>query len=204
MSEGDQSDNRAAQRMPSAALKLCLETGPLVIFFFANWKFGIFAATAALMVSVLAALVASWSMTGRLPVMPMATAAAVLVFGSLTLIFQDQTFIKMKPTIVDGLFGAALLGALAFGKPLLPVVLDSVFSLTEEGWRILTRRWGFFFFFLAALNEIVWRTQTTSFWVAFKAFGIIPLTLLFALLQTPLILRHEAPKDEATPPPDHF
>jgi intracellular septation protein len=184
--------------------KLLLEMGPLVLFFLANWRLGIFPATAVLMVSVVAALAVSWFVTRRLPVMPVVTAVAVLTFGSLTLFLHDQTFIKMKPTIVNSLFGAALLGALAFNKPLLPVVLDSVLRLTEEGWRKLTFRWGLFFFFLAALNEVVWRTQSTQFWVSFKVFGTMPITLLFAVSQTPLILRHEVKDSSAESDADHF
>ena len=185
-------------------LKSALELGPLVLFFLANWRLGIFPATAILMAGVVVSLGVSWFVTRRLPIMPVVTAVAVLVFGSLTLAFHDQTFIKMKPTIVNALFGSALLGALWFGKPLLPVVLDSVLRLTEAGWRKLTFRWGLFFFFLAILNEVVWRTQSTSFWVGFKVFGTMPITLIFALAQTPLILRYEVKpgaKDEAS---DHF
>ena len=172
-------------------LKFALEMGPLVLFFFTNWKFGIFPATGVLMAGVVAALAASWFLTRHLPVMPVVTAVAVLVFGALTFFFNDDLFIKLKPTIVNSLFGAILLGALAFGKPLLPVVLDSVLQLTDRGWRVLTFRWGLFFFVLAAINEIVWRTQTTDFWVTFKVFGIMPLTVVFALAQVPLILKHE-------------
>ena len=142
--------------------------GPLVAFFFTNWKFGIFPATGVLMVFVVAALLVSWVLTRLLPVMPVVTAVAVVFFGALTFLFQSDTFIKMKPTFVNIIFGAALLGALAFGKLLLPIVLDSVMRLTEDGWRKLTVRWGLFFFFMAVVNEVVWRTQTTDFWVSFK------------------------------------
>jgi intracellular septation protein len=172
-------------------LKLILEMGPLVLFFITNWKFGIFPATGVLMVGVVAALIASWVLTRHLPIMPVVTAVAVVFFGGLTFLFHDELFIKLKPTIVNTIFGTILLGALAFGKPLLPVLLDSVLQLTEEGWRKLTIRWGVFFFVLAVINEVVWRTQTTDFWVSFKAFGIMPLTIVFALAQVPLILKHE-------------
>ena len=180
-------------------LKLALEMGPLIVFFFANYKYGIRIATGALMAGVLVALVLSYTLRGRVPVMPLVTAAAVLVFGGLTFYFNDDLFIKLKPTIVNSLFGAVLLGALWLGKPLLPVVLDSVLQLTDRGWRILTLRWGVFFFILAAINEIVWRTQTTDFWVTFKVFGIMPLTVIFALAQVPLILKHEIkPPEDAS------
>ena len=187
-----------ARRKVNPGLKFALEMGPLVLFFLANWKYGIFPATGVLMAGVVVALAASWALTKHLPVMPVVTAIAVLVFGGLTFFFDNELFIKVKPTIVNSLFGAILLGALAFGKPLLPLVLDSVLQLTDKGWRALTLRWGVFFFVLAAINEIVWRTQTTDFWVSFKVFGIMPLTLIFALAQVPLILKHEIKDEDAT------
>jgi intracellular septation protein len=171
-------------------VKLALDLGPLVLFFFANSRYGIFAATAAFMVAVLAALVVSYAMTRRLPIMPVVTAIIVVVFGGLTLILHDATFIKVKPTIIYGLFGAVLMGGLAFNKPLLGVVFDSLFHLSDEGWRKLTLRWAIFFFALAVLNEIVWRTASTDAWVAFKVFGVVPLTILFGALQVPLLRRY--------------
>ena len=137
------------------------------------------------------ALALHFVLVRRLPVMPLVSGAVVLVFGGLTLALQDETFIKLKPTIVNTLFGAVLLGGLYFRKPLLAIVLDSMFALTDEGWRKLTFRWAIFFFVLAILNEVVWRTQTTDLWVKFKVFGIMPLTVAFALAQTPLLMRHE-------------
>ena len=184
--------------------KLVLEMGPLVLFFLVNAKFGIFPATGVLMAAVLIALAVSWFTLGKLPIMPVVTAVAVTVFGALTFWFDSDMFIKLKPTIVNSIFGAVLLGALAMGKPLLPVVLDSMLHLTEEGWRKLTFRWGVFFFVLAALNEIVWRTQTTDFWVSFKVFGVMPLTMLFAISQAPLIMRHELRGEAAANEPEHF
>jgi intracellular septation protein len=185
-------------------MKLALEMGPLVLFFLVNAKFGIFPATGVLMAAVLIALAVSWFTLGKLPIMPVVTAVAVTVFGALTFWFDSDMFIKLKPTIVNSIFGAVLLGALAMGKPLLPVVLDSMLHLTEEGWRKLTFRWGVFFFVLAALNEIVWRTQTTDFWVSFKVFGVMPLTMLFAISQAPLIMRHELRGEAAANEPEHF
>jgi intracellular septation protein len=171
-------------------LKILLDLGPLVLFFFANSRYGIFAATATFMVAVLAALAVSYAMTRHLPIMPVVTAIVVVVFGGLTLILHDATFIKVKPTIIYALFGAVLLGGLFFNKPLLGVVFDSLFQLTEEGWRKLTWRWAIYFFVLAVLNEIVWRNFSTNVWVDFKVFGVTPLTFVFAALQTPLLKRY--------------
>jgi intracellular septation protein len=179
-------------------LKLALDIGPLILFFAANARFGIYAATAAFMVAVVVALGVSYALTRHLPVMPMVTAFVVLVFGGLTLVLHDELFIKLKPTIIYVLFGSVLLGGLAFHKPLLGMVFDSVFNLTEEGWRKLTVRWALFFLVLAVLNEIVWRTQTTDFWVSFKLFGVVPLTLLFGALQIRLLTKYEAKEEAAS------
>jgi intracellular septation protein len=171
-------------------LKLVLDLGPLLLFFFANGRFGIFAATATFMVAVIAALIVSYVITRHLPIMPVVTAVIVLVFGGLTLVLHDETFIKVKPTIIYALFGGLLFGGLCFNKPLLGVVFDSLFQLTDEGWHKLTLRWMFFFFALAVLNEIVWRNTSTDVWVDFKVFGVMPLTFLFAALQYPLTKRY--------------
>ena len=178
-------------------LKLALDLGPLLLFFFANSRYGIFTATATFMVAVLAALLVSYVMTRQLPIMPVVTAIIVLVFGTLTLVLHDDTFIKVKPTIIYALFGGVLLGGLYFDKPLLGVVFDSLFHLTAEGWRKLTWRWAFFFLVLAVLNEIVWRNASTNAWVDFKVFGVTPLTLVFAALQVPLLKKYAAEPEPA-------
>ena len=189
----------------SPVLKLVLELGPLVVFFFANsrgeWlasqfpvlaELGgpIFIATGLFMIATAIALAASWMLTRTLPIMPLVSGVVVFVFGGLTLWLQDDVFIKMKPTIINTLFGGVLLGGLWFGKSLLGYVFDSAFSLDAEGWRKLTLRWGLFFLFLAIVNEIVWRSFSTDAWVAFKVWGIMPITLLFTFSQMPLIMRH--------------
>jgi intracellular septation protein len=181
-------------------LKLVLDLGPLLVFFAANSRFGIFAATGAFMAAILIALAIAYALTRHLPIMPLVTAVVVVVFGTLTLVLHDELFIKVKPTIIYVLFGGVLLIGLAFGKSLLGLVFDSVFHLTEEGWRKLTLRWALFFLALAVLNEIVWRTQTTDIWVSFKVFGVVPLTFLFAALQYPLLTKHAAPEAAPTEP----
>jgi intracellular septation protein len=208
-------DMNAKKPQLNPLLKLVLDLGPLVLFFLANSRpalflplvapilpvdvasgerVGIFVATAVFMAAVVIALAISYALTRHLPIMPLVTAVVVLVFGSLTLVLHDELFIKLKPTIIYLLFGGVLLGGLALGKPVLGVVFDSVFHLTEEGWRRLTLRWALFFFALAILNEIVWRTQSTDFWVNFKVFGVVPLTFLFAAMQYPLLTKYEAPE----------
>jgi intracellular septation protein len=200
-------------------LKLALDIGPLVLFFVANSRpalfapllapflpaaelagerAGIFVATGVFMIAVLAALVVSYVLTRHLPVMPIVTAIVVVVFGTLTLVLQNDMFIKLKPTIIYVLFGGILLGGLVLRKPLLSALFDTVFNLTDEGWRKLTLRWALFFLVLAVLNEIVWRTQTTDFWVSFKLFGVIPLTMLFGALQIPLLQKYDADKKTAS------
>jgi intracellular septation protein len=176
-------------------VKLVLELGPLALFFGVYSKLGIFAATGVLMAGVMVTLGASYAMLRRIPIMPLVTAAIVLIFGSLTLFFHDETLIKIKPTALYLLFAAALFTGLALNKPILKILFDGALHVTEEGWRRLSWRWAFFLIALAVLNEIVWRTQTTDLWVKFKTFGFLPLTLLFALAQAPLIMRYETKED---------
>lgn len=171
-------------------LKLVLDIGPLVLFFAINAKVGIYAATAVFMVTVVAAFIVDYVLTKRIAIMPLVTAVVVLIFGGLTIVLHDVTFIKVKPTIIYVLFGGALLVGLAMGKPLLGIVFDSVFDLTEEGWRKLTWRWALFFLALAVLNEIVWRNFSTDVWVSFKLFGVVPLTFLFGAAQLPLLTKY--------------
>ena len=180
----------AEKQQLNPILKLVLDIGPLVLFFAANARFGIFVATAAFMVAVLAALAVSFALTRHLAVMPLVTAVIVLIFGGLTLILHNDLFIKLKPTIIYALFGGTLLAGLLLGKPFLSILFDQMFHLTDEGWRKLTWRWVWFFFALAVLNEIVWRNFSTDIWVDFKVFGVMPLTFLFGALQYPLIVKY--------------
>ena len=176
-------------------LKLAVEVGPLVVFFIVNARAGIFWGTGVFMVATIISLIASRFMFGRIPVMPLISGACVVVFGGLTLWLQDDHFIKIKPTIVNALFAAALFGGLFAGHSLLKVVFGEVFRLNEDGWRKLTLRWACFFTFLAVLNEVVWRTVSTDTWVSFKVFAIMPLTMVFALSQIGLLKAHEIPAD---------
>ncbi|MCF2521205.1 septation protein A [Bradyrhizobium sp. G127] len=175
---------------PHPLFKLATELGPLVIFFAANAKFGLFVATGAFMVAIVAAIAASYIVTRHVPLMAIVTAVIVLVFGGLTLIFHDETFIKLKPTIIYALFALTLGIGLLLGRSFIAIMFDQMFNLTPAGWRLLTIRWAIFFAGMAVLNEIIWRTQSTDFWVSFKAFGVIPITAVFAMLQTSLIKRH--------------
>src|SRR5258705_7425434 len=175
---------------PHPLFKLATELGPLIVFFVANAKYHLFVATGAFMVAVVVAMVASYVVTRHVPMMAIVTAAVVIVFGTLTLVLHDETFIKMKPTIVYTLFAATLRGGLLFGPPFIAIMFDQMFNLTPHGWRILTMRWALWFFAMAILNEIIWRTQSTDVWVAFKAFGVIPLTMGFAITRMPLVKRY--------------
>ncbi len=170
--------------------RILVEAGPLGIFFIVNGIYGIFEATAAFMVAVIASLICSWLWERRIPPMPLVSGLVVLVFGGLTLYLQDETFIKVKPTIVNAMFGVIILGGYALGRSVLKPLFGHAFQLTDEGWTRLSGRWGVFFLFLAALNELVWRSVDTDTWVSFKVFGILPLTLIFALSQAPLLNRY--------------
>ncbi|RUT30041.1 septation protein A [Arsenicitalea aurantiaca] len=176
--------------------KLGLELGPLVVFFIANARADIFVATAWFMGAMVVSLLGSWLLLKRIAVMPLVTGVVVLVFGGLTLWLQDDTFIKMKPTIVNTMFGAVLLGGLLFGQSLLKYVFGDVYKLKPEGWTALTLRWGLFFFVLAILNEVVWRGFSTDFWVAFKVWAIMPLTIVFSMFQLPLLTRYAPDAEE--------
>lgn len=195
MSEQDERQDGATNRKP--LIKLLIELGPLLAFFITYARAGIFWATGVLMAATVVALIASWRVFGRLLPMPMVTAVLVVIFGGLTFWLDDPHFIQMKPTIINLLFAGALFVGLATGRPLLKMLLGEAFNLTEEGWRKLTVRWAVFFLALAALNEVVWRNFSESTWVSFKVFGILPLTLIFAVFQVGLIKRHEAAKGRA-------
>jgi intracellular septation protein len=211
--ESDTTPTAADRHHPM--LKLALELGPLLVFFFANlrgeWLAAtfpwlsvlggpLFIASGLFMLATVVSLVVSKIVLGHLPLMPFISGIVVLVFGGLGIWLQDELFFKMKPTIINTLFGVVLLGGLLFGKSLLGYVFNAAFQLDDAGWRKLTIRWGIFFLFLAVLNEIVWRGANAyylpdakaadNFWVAFKVWGTMPITLIFTMAQMPLIMRH--------------
>lgn len=192
--------------------RIAIEIGPLAAFFLLNARGDdliealqgtetlvmlqangidkpIFMATAGFMVMTLVSLAVSYAVERKLPIMPLVSGVFVFGFGTLTLLLQDEDFIKLKPTITNMLFAAILFGGLAFGRPLLRPLFGSVLELSHRGWRTLTLRWASFFVVLAVLNEIVWRSFSTDTWVDFKVFGIMPLTLIFAMSQVPLLKR---------------
>ncbi len=181
-------------------IKMALELGPLVVFFIVNARADIFAATAWFMGAMVISLLLAWIILRKIAVMPLVTGVVVLVFGGLTLWLNDDTFIKLKPTITNGLFAAVLLGGLAFGHSLLKYVFGDVYKLRPEGWSKLTLNWGLFFVALALINEVLWRNVSTDIWVAFKVWGIMPLTVIFSLTQVGLLTKY-APTAEPEPTP---
>jgi intracellular septation protein len=178
--------------MNPQARRLLLDLGPLFLFFLSFEFGGIFVATGIFMVAVLAALALGWHLEKRLSPIPLITAVLVMIFGGLTLYLRNDVFIKMKPTVLYTIFGATLLGGLSFNRLFIKYVFKEAFDLTEKGWRGLTWRWGVFFLILAVLNEAVWRNTSTATWVSFKVWGIMSLIFLFALAQTPFLLKHHA------------
>jgi len=177
-------------------LRPAVDYGPIIVFFASYYIGGLFAATAAIMAATGVALVISFVIERRIPLMPLITAIIVGVFGGLTLWLKDDTFIKMKPTIIQSIFSLILFGGLAFGKLFIKSLMGTALKMEDEGWRKLTSRFGVFFAIMAVLNEIVWRTQSTDFWVNFKVFGIMGLTMVFVMAQAPLFGRYNIDEEE--------
>ena len=202
----------------SPLFRMALDYGPLAVFFVANLLAGkiglpdmidslaqvIIASTAFMIASVVAIIVSKWK-TGHISPMLWLSAGLVVVFGALTLYFRDDTFIKMKPTIVYAMFSAILTFGLMTGRPLLQQLLETAYpGLSAAGWRKLTLNWAIFFAFMAVLNEVVWRHSSWNFWVGFKLWGAVPLTLIFAAANIPMLLRNglQLEKDAPLPPAD--
>ncbi len=183
-------------RQPSPTwLKPATEYGPIIVFFAAYYTGDLFTATMAIMIATAISLVVSYVFERKIPMMPLFTAVIVGIFGGLTLWLKDETFIKMKPTIIQCLFGLILLGGLAMEKLFLKSVMGKTWQMPAQAWRTLTQRFAAFFFTMAAVNELVWRTQSTDFWVNFKVFGIMGLTFVFVLSQMSFVQANaEQPK----------
>lgn len=182
-------------------IKMALELGPLVVFFIANARADIFVATACFMAAMAVSLLLTWLILKKIAIMPLVTGVVVLVFGGLTLWLQDDTFIKIKPTITNSLFAAVLLGGLLFRQSLLKYVFGDVYKLRPEGWSKLTLNWGLFFVVLAIINEVLWRNFSTDFWVAFKVWGVMPLTVLFSISQLSLLNKYAPAAEPKHVPP---
>jgi len=171
--------------------KLLIDIGPLAVFFIFYSRNGLQASILPFMLATVIAVLFSYILEKKIPIMPTVGAGIVLIFGGLTIYFDNEVFFKMKPTIINILFAAILYGGILIKKPLLKKLLGAALKLKEEGWRILTHRWIGFFIALAILNEIVWRTQSTDVWVNFKVFGILPITFVFTMTQFPLIKKYQ-------------
>lgn len=183
------SETQIEKKMPHG-IKLLTDFGPLLAFFAANWAGGIYVATGVLMVAIAVAFAITWTMTRKVAPMLVVTLVFVLVFGGLTIWLEDETFIKVKVTLVNGLLGSILLAGLMFGRPLLKSVMGEMVKMDDDGWRKLSLRWGVFFFCLAAINEAVWRSVSTDTWVTFKVFGLLAITMAFGMAQIPLMTKH--------------
>ena len=175
----------------NSILKILVDIGPLAVFFIFYTRGDLLSAILPFMIATVIAVLFSYIVEKKIPIMPTVGATIILVFGGLTIYFDNEVFFKMKPTIINILFGAILYGGMLINKPLLKYLLGSALKLQEEGWAILTKRWIGFFIALAILNEIIWRTQSTDLWVNFKVFGILPITFIFTMSQFSLIKKYQ-------------
>ncbi len=171
--------------------KLLIDIGPLAVFFVFYTRSDLQTAILPLMIATVIAVLFSYILEKKIPIMPTVGAIIILIFGGLTIYFDNETFFKMKPTIINLLFAGILYGGIILNKPLLRYLLGAALKLRDEGWDILTKRWIGFFIALAILNEIIWRTQTTDIWVNFKVFGILPITFIFTLTQFSTIKKYQ-------------
>ena len=171
--------------------KLFIDIGPLAVFFIFYLRSDLQSAILPFMIATVISVLFSYIIEKKIPVMPTVGAIIILIFGGLTIYFDNDIFFKMKPTIINLLFAGILYGGVILNKPLLRYLLGAALKLQDEGWKILTKRWIGFFIALAILNEIVWRTQSTDIWVNFKVFGMLPLTFIFTLAQFTIIKKYQ-------------
>ena len=171
--------------------KILVDIGPLAIFFIFYTRGNLQSAILPFMIATIIAVIIWYIVEKKIPIMPTVGATIILVFGGLTLYFDNDIFFKMKPTIINILFACILFVGNLMNRPLLKLLLGEALKLQDQGWNILTKRWISFFIALAILNEIIWRTQSTDVWVNFKVFGILPLTFIFTLTQFPVIKKFQ-------------
>ena len=171
--------------------KLLIDIGPLAVFFIFYIRSDLRSAILPFMIATVISVLFSYIIEKKIPVMPTVGAIIILIFGGLTIYFDNDIFFKMKPTIINLLFAGILYGGVILNKPLLRYLLGAALKLQDEGWEILTKRWIGFFIALAILNEIIWRTQSTDIWVNFKVFGMLPLTFIFTLAQFTIIKKYQ-------------
>ena len=171
--------------------KLLIDIGPLAVFFIFYSRSDLKSAIIPFMIATIISVLFSYIMEKKIPIMPTVGAFIILIFGGLTIYFDNEVFFKMKPTIINLLFALILYGGMIVKKPLLKLLLGAAIKLEDVGWKILTQRWISFFIALAIINEIVWRTQSTDIWVNFKVFGILPITFIFTMTQFPLIKKYQ-------------
>lgn len=186
--------------MNSQLRRTILDFGPLLLFFAAYKLFNLTVATGTVMAAASVAVCVGYWFDRKIHPVPLATAIIVLVFGGLTLYLNDDSFIKMKPTMIYALFGAALFGGLYFNRPFIKFILGAAVTLNEAAWRVLTWRFGLFFFGMALLNELIWRNFSSDIWVNYHVFGAIALTVLFSMSQVPFMLKHQI--ETGSPPTD--
>ena len=180
--------------MNKSFIKFLTDFGPLLIFFFYyyNSDKDLKVAIPPFIIATIIALIIVWLLEKKIPMIPLLGGILISVFGGLTIYFDNPVFIYVKPTIINILFGFVLLFGKYFTKePLLKKIMGKSVALSDQGWKLLNNRWVFFFFSLAILNELVWRTQSEEFWVNFKVWGILPLTFIFTAFQVPLISKHK-------------
>ena len=173
-------------------MKQLFEFFPLIVFFVVYYKSDkdLYLSITAVIIATLVSLVALYIKERKISTMMLVSTVILVVFGGLSIFLKNDIFFKMKPTIINALFAIILIGSTFFNKPVLKMLLNSSMKLTDQGWSLMNRLWSGFFIFLALLNEIVWRTQTTDVWVNFKVFGIMGITIVFTIVQIPILKRH--------------
>ena len=187
-------------------VRIAVDYGAPIAFAVTFYGFGrdLILATGVLVAASLLALIVGFVLERRLAPMPLIAGGFALVFGGLTLIFHDPSFVKMKITFQNAAFAVALLGGLALNKNPLKALLGESLKMADSAWRQLTLRYGLYFIAVAIANEVIRNTQSDAFWVNFRT-ALLPLAIVFSLSQTPFMMKHLQKPDEgdaAPEPPD--